>query len=370
MRRRNRRRRLQRRMRRMVTSMLDRIERIVVIMFALPVAMRDKARSLLNAERERDVLRVMNEETMGMLDEARSQRNHYREEARVAVRDRDFAKSEVTALRDELKIVSLERDGFRADANESAREFADVAKELGCPYAGGVKERARAVIIARNEALRDRDMANFLLATIYEIGWRAIVERDTARTCLDIEHEHTVAMTKDIAAARATIDAITEHREAEDYAGAKLRGRLADMERERDLATKWKYAAEAEANMLRAELATLRSKVEPAPAESCAWCLSSETGDGYSISDVSGGHGWLPLCAKCNSDNAFTSDDVRARARLRRECCPSRRTSPDPLAVACTLGCGAPAGQQCDPYRSEGAIDGAVSLLSQRLDKP
>lgn len=102
----------------------------------------------------------------------------------------------------------------------------------------------------------------------------------------------------------------------------------------------------------RAELAALKSKVEPAPVDTpCSFCLEPSDHGHHAIS----GHGDSPprhpLCAHCSELRGLSVDEVVDRVKLRSECCHSRRTSPYPLAVPCTLGCGALAGQPCDPTR-------------------
>lgn len=77
-----------------------------------------------------------------------------------------------------------------------------------------------------------------------------------------------------------------------------------------------------------------------APAEAsvpCAWCLV-ETGHVRGFG--------LPLCQKCYDDAGITWGAVDRRASMRSDSCPTRRTSPDPLAVACA-NCGVCAGVNC-----------------------
>ena len=194
--------------------MLDRLGRMVVVALALPVAMRDKARALLNAERERDMLRGLHAETVGGLDEARAQRNWYRDSGRVAAVYRDAANARATALRDEVKIVRAERDGYLADVQRLTDRAEQAERYLG----RSMQDSASAVngwmlVGKRLDALQSA------FDDCYALGWRAIIERDTARSCLGLEHGHATneerRLRKALAEAHARADRLIAERDAQ-----------------------------------------------------------------------------------------------------------------------------------------------------------
>jgi hypothetical protein len=145
---------------------------------------------------------------------------------------------------------------------------------------------------------------------------------------------------------------------------------LGKVQRERDTAETQRDAAELRALNLQRELDALRKSVESsvptmldevgAVETPCAWCLRG----------VGVGKEWwlrateqrddprLPVCASCVANSYISGTAVRARVAARAASCPTRRTSPDPLAVECALGCGAPAGVPCvEAQAPDGTID-------------
>jgi hypothetical protein len=74
-----------------------------------------------------------------------------------------------------------------------------------------------------------------------------------------------------------------------------------------------------------------------ADGATCEWCLR----------DVVSVDSDMTLCKTCAWDPSFSRDDAIVRRRVRKRSCPTRRTSPDPHAVECSLGCGALAGEPC-----------------------
>ena len=180
--------------------MLDRLGRMVVVALALPVGLRDKARSLLDADRERDMLRRLQDETVGMLDEARRQRNEYREEARLAG--------------DDLKIASAERDGYLADV-QRLTDRAEQAER----YLGRSMQDSAAAVNGWMLVGKRLDALQSAFDDCYSIGWRAIVERDTARACLGLERAVATneerRLRKALAEANARADRLIAERDAQ-----------------------------------------------------------------------------------------------------------------------------------------------------------
>ena len=283
--------------------MLTRIGRMAVVALALPAYVRSKVDGLLDAdEMHTELVRDLDHVT-GERDEARRWRDAEVQtnvrllseihDCRSAAAKKD---AEIAELRDEVKILTREAVDLRTDVAElteqgtfNAKTLADVAARL-CATTKDLH------IVQTDHAVTRDD-----LATIYEIGWRAIVERNRLAAYIDDEHEHAI-----------------------------------------DVTTR-KDAATEEANRLRAELAALKSKVEPAPIDVCAWCL--EPSDAAWATPVGGVV--YPMCRAHGEPASPSLAEIVERCRRRASSCPSRRTSPDPLAVACTFGCGMPAGRHC-----------------------
>jgi hypothetical protein len=99
-------------------------------------------------------------------------------------------------------------------------------------------------------------------------------------------------------------------------------------------------AAELRTLNLQRELDALRKPAELA----CEWCL-------VDVNYVSA----IGICDACAHLDETSIQAIRARVAARLASCPTRRTSPDPLAVGCPFGCGVPAGAPCDPSR--GVVD-------------
>lgn len=101
-------------------------------------------------------------------------------------------------------------------------------------------------------------------------------------------------------------------------------------------------------NVARARIRELDPTADEVPAvESCAWCLGQvDDVDGFSTWTGAPGDSrtWTHLCRE--HANEPPTRAVRERVATRAASCPSRRTSPDPLAIACST-CGAHVWQTC-----------------------
>ncbi len=100
-------------------------------------------------------------------------------------------------------------------------------------------------------------------------------------------------------------------------------------------------AMTADRDGARAELDALRKSAESSDAPSpdpCSYCLWDMGVDKY-------GSGHL-ICLDCYNNVRISWRMVRDRVAARLASCPTRRTSPDPLAVHCQ-GCCSPIGTSC-----------------------
>jgi len=152
---------------------------MIVVALALPVGLLDKARSLLDAERNRDLVDYAN----GQRDEARralGDANRIRGENSLSM---STMAARVEELADELKITSAERDAYLADV----QRLTDRAEESERHLARAMSD-SNAAVGGWSSAGKRLDALQSALDDCYSIGWRAIVERDTARACLGLEH--------------------------------------------------------------------------------------------------------------------------------------------------------------------------------------
>jgi hypothetical protein len=202
------------------------------------------------------------------------------------------------------------------------------------------------------------------------------------------EREHAAALRVELDEARARIVALTDRAEtAERHIERAMRDgassvngwtrtnkqlddakiQLAEVTLERDASDR--YAKELSENLSRVakELHALRMLgsggvpqfVDPPPRAtklratpvpvatvepSCAWCLKPATEHAYHHSADP-----IDLCAACIGDMSISLDDVAYRLDIRADVCPSRRTSPDPLAIECPT---------CRAYKSHGCGHG------------
>jgi hypothetical protein len=164
-------------------------------------------------------------------------------------------------------------------------------------------------------ALEERDQARHEIETLQSEAESARVDDEVYRHAAD----SLEALTSERDALKRRCDRLTKDNGELSTKLAQLRARVDAMDRERH-----------------------DHRCPPVPVETtepCAWCL------GKSENHYDG----APLCCLCIHENTFTLGDVFARVATRAASCPTRRTSPDPLAVACTLGCLAEIGEPCDP---------------------
>lgn len=168
------------------------------------------------------------------------------------------------------------------------------------------------------------------IVSLQRVNSELETQRDAHRSAL-------VAMTaeRDSALAHA---AVTQ--EERDYARRHLdASHAAGKEAQEDIDAAWARIRGLESR------GVVESKPEPA-VNGCAWCLSDVGDCNMAINGLSVGER-LRLC-RTDAMNIYPGcDHVRARVAARAASCPSRRTSPDPLAIACPE-CLLLAGEECD----------------------
>lgn len=253
-----------------------------------------------------------------------------------------------------LLLGCANRESDRADEADRARERAigerdearRITHNLGDALTKNEGRRLATVETMSAEQARLRGLVEAL--EIREAS--ALKERDSAIT----EAEATGDC---LTFARASLEAeMREHAAALDDAA---QARAAEQEaykrealRANELAEERKHSAE-----LRRELADVRARKSDEPKREdtpdCAWCLG-ELGDSRWRVGLYPAAGWVCLCDTCGVSKEATPNAVRARVKARAASCPSRQSSPDPLAAACDKpdGCGAMRGEPCskDPF--------------------
>jgi hypothetical protein len=270
---------------------MSKIGRMALVALALPAYVRSKVDDLMITDAAVRAISGMLKTRTGERDEARRMVDAKAQANALLLSEIHDCRGAAAKLGDENRLLTREAADLRVDIDAIEAQRLEVIDLLGDREAMLAELRARLKHRSEVDFVRmtEADAIRATLATVYEIGWRAIVERDTAR--------------------RET---------------AELREGIERVRGDRDNAE--------------AELAALKSKVEPAPVEVCTWCLGPDADD---IEPA--------MCKTCVEDPSFTLEDVFSRRRVRASSCPSRRTSPDPLAVECALGCGSMPGTPCDP---------------------
>ncbi len=217
---------------------------------------------------------------------------------------------------------------------------------VACALPAYVKGRAGDLLRAEGEVFKLRGLYDHAMGMLdesrgetrrmtlkYEVCAASHTRLDDLATRLEDEVK---LLTREAADLRTDVQRLTAMVSTSDRLDAQLRAELA---------------------AARAELEALRKPAVSPPAASavvigegpCAWCLKEVHPVAWprwvyaDMVDVNLGK--LPLCSACGEDEDVHGDDVRTRVATRAASCPSRRTSPDPLDAACTLGCGAPAGK-------------------------
>lgn len=204
-----------------------------------------------------------------------------------------------------------------------------------------------AVVHAARQALDDADAASLNEA-------RAIGARDEARSLaamamrdnvdcredLNSANNRILDLSAEIGALRSELDSAA----ADDEAHMRARSGLADMRKERDELRRDNAGLVTSLVEKTARIRDLETQLDARADKvaQCAWCLGDAIPHAFADFDKT-----IPLCEiDFDSPHPYI-DDIRARVALRARCCPTRRTSPDPLAVVCTLGCGAAVGEEC-----------------------
>jgi hypothetical protein len=199
------------------------------------------------------------------------------------------------------------------------------------------------------------------LSTVYETGWRAIVDRDAAR-----------AYGEDMR--QALSEAKGRERGGSEQRCAKCTGAICYTDiavpawmhlecpdgppREPmplvDSATgpidMYTWAADVRARVAAALGPEPAGPIEPreatpepaSPAVLCAWCLGDIDDSTYCMDNTH------PVCGEHAFSEVPNYLEVKARVAARAASCPSRRTSADPLAVVC-IHCPAAQGEPCRP---------------------
>jgi hypothetical protein len=293
-------------------DVLGRVGEMVLLAIAAPFIAADAVRDVRRSGEDVEAARREALRLEGERDEARRVAWAGQSELQNIMLLRAGDASILRTRSDQLKIVTKERDGYRANIDALDEAHTLTAQAL-------------------DDCKRGRDVAY--------------------RSCTELQGEVDKARAErdGLAVALAAMEA------AKDRAVADSSERWQRLRSERDAAELRALNLQREFDAMAADRWTQPQVIADHRAHldakaPCAWC-HGHVGVWYSWLYVDEDHpelGKHRICETCEKLNPF-DDDIRARVAARLASCPTRRTSADPHAVECSAGCGALAGEPCNP---------------------